>query len=95
MKPLDFNFKDEMKYGNEIIDIISAVRGEKTNNNTSLKTLVKNLSLNASKELISAVNESIKDFKATLFIENLDMKEKETGFEITNIELDLSEEKNN
>ena len=58
----------------------------------SLKTPIKLLSIGVSKDLNEAINKSIKDFKATLFIENLETKNiDKDGFEVNNIELDLDE----
>lgn len=69
--PFNFSFNKELEFGEKIVDIISEVRGEKTNNAVSLKTIVENLTINATSELENALNSSIKDFKATLFIEEL------------------------
>ena len=41
IKELDYNFDSEIKNGDLIIDIISQARGEKSNNNLSLKTPIK------------------------------------------------------
>ena len=90
IKPLDFNFESEMKNGELIMNIISQARGEKTNNNVSLKTPIKNLDLSLNKELEDAINASIKDFKATLFIENLNINSVEKDYMVDRIELDLS-----
>ena len=87
--PLNYNFEDEIKYGDQIVEIISNARGVKTNNNVTLKTPIKNLSIGASKELKEAIEKSIKDFKATLFIENLDIKDIEKDFEVYDVELNL------
>ena len=73
------------------MEIISGARGEKTINNVSLKTPIKNLYLKLNKELEEAINLSIKDFKATLFIENLKISSIENGYEIEKIELNLDE----
>lgn len=89
IKPLEFNFIEEIKNGDMIIDIISVARGEKTNNNVSLKTPIKNLDLSLNKELSEAINASIKDFKATLFIENLNIKLIDSNYIVDNIELDI------
>ena len=86
--PLEFSFKDEVKYGNQIIEIISKARGVKTNNNVSLKTPIKNLSLALSKELNDAIDSSINDLKATLFIENLNISEIEKDYEVLEVELE-------
>ena len=89
IKPLEFNFENEIKNGDLIMEIISAARGEKTNNNVSLKTPIKNLDLSLNKELENAIKESIKDFKATLFIENLNISSIENNYEVNIIELNL------
>ena len=77
-----------MKIGDQIVDIISQVRGEKSNNNMSLKTPVKNLELSVCSELKDAINASIKDFKATLFIDQLSFNDIEKDYKIDNIELE-------
>lgn len=89
INPLEFNFNKEMEIGDSIIDIISQVRGQKTINNVSLKTPVKNLKLSINKDLKNAIELSIKDFKATLFIQNLEMNETSNDFTIDNVELEL------
>ena len=42
---LPYNFESEIKNGDLMVDIISQARGEKSNNNLSLKTPIKNLDL--------------------------------------------------
>ena len=74
-----------------MIDIISQARGEKTNNNVSLKTPIKNFELSVNEELADAINKSMKDFKATLTIQNLEMNETTDSYEINKIELELEE----
>ena len=91
IKLLDYNFKKELFNGNNIVDIISQARGEKSNNNVSLKTPIKNISLSLNKDLKDALNESLKDFKATLFIENLNINEIDKDYNIDKIELNLDE----
>lgn len=91
ISPLNFSFNKEIQLGNQIVEIISQSRGAKTNSNVSLKTPIKNLSLGVSKELKEAIEKSIKDFKATLFIENLETKVINKDYEVYNIELDLEE----
>ena len=77
-----------------ICDIISSVRGEKSINNLSLKTEVKLLDISCEEKLKDAINNSIKDFKATLFISDLSINPfNEEGYKINKIELDLSESK--
>ena len=89
IKVLNYHFENEMELGNQIIEIISIARGEKTNNNVSLKTPIRILDLNVNRDLRDAVEKSIKDFKATLFIKNLNMNLINCGYEVKNIELEL------
>ena len=92
IKELTYNFKDEVKNGDAMVDIISQARGEKSNNNLSLKTPIKNLVVSVSDALADAINKSIKDFKATLFIENLEINNSsDNNYSIEKIELDLEE----
>lgn len=90
--PLTYNFKEEREYGDQIMDIISLARGEKTNHNVSLKTPIKNLHIGLSAPLKKALENSLKDIKAALFIENLKIEEIANYFEIYLIELNLEEE---
>lgn len=92
LKPLQFDFENEIKNGDLIIEIISSARGEKTNNNVSLKTPIKNLTIELNEELKESIELSVKDFKATLFIEQLELNECKDKYEIKNIELDLEEQ---
>ncbi len=91
IKPLNYSFDNEIINGDLIIDIISQARGEKSNNNLSLKTPIKNLDLSLNNELKEAINKSIKDFKATLFINNLIINACDKDYTINKIELDLDE----
>ena len=93
IKELNINFQLEKEFGNIIVDIISIVRGEKSNNNLSLKTEVTNLEISASKEIKEAVEKAKKDFQATLFVKNLKFKEIKSGFKVTKIELAEAENK--
>ena len=92
IKPLNYSFDNEIINGDLIIDIISQARGEKSNNNLSLKTPIKNLDLSLNSELKDAINKSIKDFKATLFINNLIINDCDKDYTINKIELDLESE---
>ncbi len=94
IKPLEFDFDKERKNGNDMIDIISQARGEKSNKNVSLKTSIKNLTLNLNKELKEAIELSMKDFKATLFIENLEINDVHNGYSINKLELNLETTEN-
>ena len=91
IKPLEFNFTNEMKNGDLIVEIISKVRGEKTNNNVSLKTPVKMLDISLNDELNAAIDKSIKDFKATLFIQNMNISSIEDGYQVNKIELEITD----
>ncbi len=93
IKALNYSFDKEIELGNQIMEIISQARGTKTNSSVSLKTPIKNLSIGVSKELKEAIDESIKDFKATLFIENLQTKLIDKDYEVYDIELNLEESK--
>ena len=96
IKPLEFNYASEIENGNLIIEIISQVRGAKTNNNVSLKTSVKKLYISCDEKLNDAINKAIKDFKATLFIDDLSMEKQESKYTINEIILDIDEkEKDN
>lgn len=89
IEPLNFDFKNQIKNGDIMIDIISQARGEKTNNNVSLKTPIKNFELSVNEELADAINKSIKDFKATLTIQNLKLSQTDEVYKINNIELEI------
>ena len=88
IKLLEYSFDNEILLGNQIVEIISKLRGAKTNKNVSLKTPIKELSIGVNRKLKDAIETSIKDFKATLFIENLEMLDIEEECEIYNIELE-------
>ena len=90
IKNLEYCFENELKNGDLINEIISAVRGEKSNQNVSLKTSVKELDLSCSEELKEAILCSIKDFKATLFIQDLMITDIEKDYKINKIELEMN-----
>lgn len=89
IKSLNVNYESEVKNGDFIVEIISRSRGEKTNNNVSLKTPIRNLDLSLNKELKEAILKSSNDFKATLFIENLNIKDIMEGYSVDKIELNM------
>ena len=89
IKELDNDFDKEMKLGDQIIEIISIARGEKTNNNVSLKTPIKTLDLDVNEDLKDAIEKAIKDFKATLFIENLQLNLVDKDYKVNKVELNL------
>ena len=72
-----------------MIEIISIARGEKTNNNVSLKTPIKVLDLSVNKDLKEAIEKTVKDFKATLFIEDLKLNKIDKNYKVNMIKLDL------
>ena len=92
IKELSYNFDSEVTNGDAMVDIISQARGEKSNNNLSLKTPIKNLELSVNTNLKEAINSSIKDFKATLFIENLVLNDTDSDYKIDKIELNTEEQ---
>ena len=87
IKELDCKYNKELILGDIICDIISNIRGYKSINSLSLKTEIKLLDISLSKDLIKALEESIKDFKATLFINELKISEIEDKFKINEINL--------
>lgn len=91
IEPLNFDFKDEIKNGDIMIDIISQARGEKTNNNVSLKTPIKVFDLSVNEELENAINDAIQDFKATLTIQDLKLNHIAENYKINKIELEFEE----
>ena len=93
IEPLNYVFYNEIELGNQMLEIISQARGKKTNSNVSLKTPIKKLSLGVSKNLNDALTKASKDFKATLFIENMETKIIDKDYEVYDIELDLEENK--
>ncbi len=88
--PLEYNFKEELKEADTIIDIISQVRGEKTNHNVSLKTIVSTLELETTNSLKEALQLCEKDFKATLTIKDLILKDSKEN-KIIKVELEEEE----
>ncbi|MDO5569412.1 MAG: valine--tRNA ligase [bacterium] len=93
IKPLNYEFNKEIVNGDKMIDIISQARGEKSNNNLSLKTPIKILDLSINKELKNAIKASIKDFKATLFIQELKLNDTDSEYKINSIELEIKTQK--
>lgn len=92
IKELDILDEKIIENGDKIMEILGKARGEKTLNNVSLKTPIKMIEIDANKELIDSINAMIKDFKATLFIENIKFNEiNENKYEVKNIELNLEE----
>ena len=88
IKPLTYSFDNEILNGDLMCEIISAVRGEKSNNNLSLKTAVKELNIDCSTSIKDAIKQSEKDFKATLFIKKLTIKSLNKGYKINTIDLE-------
>lgn len=88
IKPLNYSFDNEMLNGDLMCEIISSVRGEKSSNNLSLKTTVKELDIDCSAGVKDAIKQSEKDFKATLFIEKLILNDIEKDYKINKVVLD-------
>ncbi len=88
IKPLNYSFDNEMLNGDLMCEIISAVRGEKSSNNLSLKTTVHELDIDCSAGIKDAIKQSEKDFKATLFIEKLILNDIEKDYKINKVVLD-------
>ena len=91
---LNYNFTKEMNNGNTICEIISVIRGKKSSINVSLKTQINILKLSLNKEIKSALNKSIKDFKATLFIKDLIINDIDENYKINEIEIDTNNKNN-
>lgn len=87
IKFTNYEFTKEIKNGNLLLEIISQARGIKTDNNVSLKTEIKKMSLGLASDLNDDLNLAIKDFKATLFIKDLDIKMIKEDYEVYNITL--------
>lgn len=89
IKSLNYSFDEEIVNGNLMCEIISMVRGKKSSSNLSLKTIVKKLEIDCSPNLKKAIEEANKDFKATLFINELVINSIKDGYKINEIDLDL------
>lgn len=92
IKELDYEFDKEASQVDKLVEIISLVRGEKTNNNVSLKTPVKNITISLDNNLRETLEKAMKDFKATLTIENIIINNLESNYKIDNIELEKDSE---
>ena len=92
IKEFEYQFDEENKYGEIICDIISEARGKKSESNMSLKTPIKEIIIECNSKIEEAINKSIKDFKATLFIENLTINNtNDDKYNIDKIELEITE----
>lgn len=89
IKSLKYSFDEEIVNGNLMCEIISMVRGKKSSSNLSLKTIVKKLEIDCSPNLKKAIEEANKDFKATLFINELVINSINDGYKINEIDLEL------
>ena len=89
IKSLNYSFDEEIVNGNLMCEIISMVRGKKSSSNLSLKTIVKKLEIDCSPNLKKAIEEANKDFKATLFINELVINSIKDGYKINEIDLEL------
>ena len=92
IKPFTYSFDDEVKNGDYLLEMISQVRGIKTNHNVSLKTPIGQMEVSLSPSIRGALEQSMKDFKATLFIQKLIIHDLEEGYEVLNVDLLLDNE---
>ena len=88
---LNYNFSNELKYGDIICNIISEVRGYKSLNNLSLKTPVKTLEITCDNNILEAIENSKLDLCATLFINNLIINNCKSDYTINKIELEIQD----
>ena len=77
----DKNKETYLNIGNTIMEIISELRGEKTNNNVSLKTPFSIVEIDVNSNILDGITKAEKDFKATVTIENLKLNDKQTSLE--------------
>ena len=77
----DKNKEIYLNIGNIIMEIISELRGEKTNNNVSLKTPFSIVEIDVNSNILDGITKAEKDFKATVTIENLKLNDKQTSLE--------------
>ena len=77
----DKNKEIYLNIGNTIMEIISELRGEKTNNNVSLKTPFSIVEMDVNSNILDGITKAEKDFKATVTIENLKLNDKQTSLE--------------
>lgn len=91
IQPYKYNYA--VKYGEELLNIIKEVRGEKSKEALSLKTEVILLKLNFPKGALEEIKEAIPDIKATLNINELKLNESQE-FKIEEIKLAKESENN-
>ena len=77
----DKNKEIYLNIGNTIMEIISELRGEKTNKNVSLKTPFSIVEIDVNSNILEGITKAEKDFKATVTIENLKLNDKQTSLE--------------
>ena len=77
----DKNKETYLNIGNTIMEIISELRGEKTNNNVSLKTPFSIVEIDVNSNILDGITKAERDFKATVTIENLKLNDKQTSLE--------------
>ena len=59
--------------------------------NNMIKEFLENTDIESEEELNEALNKASKDFKATLFIENMETKIIDKDYKVYNIELDVGD----
>ena len=85
---LPYNFDNEIELGDTLVNIISEVRGEKTNHCVSLKTAVKELHIGLTDNLKAAINQATADFKATLNVVEMVLSDCDINYSINKITLE-------
>ena len=83
IKPLEYEFNTN---GDKLVEIISKIRGDKSNNNLSLKKPIRLLEIDCTESIKNDIEAALKDFKATLFIENIKFNIINESYEIKKIE---------
>lgn len=91
MKDLEYNFNVNDN-GDILVDVISDVRGVKTNNNVSLKTPIKIFEIDINKDLRKDFETALDDIKATLTIQQFKMNTADIEkYKIKDVELLIEE----
>ena len=70
IKELEYAFEEELKCGDMLVEILSEIRGVKTNENVSLKTPVASVKITLNENLNNAFKKAEKDIKAATTIVN-------------------------
>jgi valyl-tRNA synthetase len=85
---IEFNYDFNDNIGDMIINIISDVRGEKTNKNVSLRTMVDKMNIDINKKYENDIIMLMDDLKAVLNLNEININYNNTeNYKINNIEL--------